>query len=482
MSDSTSSTRVLHDKDKKADVSTPKTEWASLWISGIIQFFCAIQFTIYFSSLWPYLQQLDPSSTESQFGHITAIYSLGQGSSLMVYGIWSKKAQNTSLPVLTGIFMMALGNAVYLLIPIFGIQPYAGMMASRLIMGLGAGIISPLRAYAIQASTKDDRSRAISLNTGGFCLGLLAGPALQILFTPLGYPGVRLFWNFSANIYTGPAIMGILVNLFSAEHERFFALPKYDIIGALICIFSRFVQMFVITNLETIGSPLTMTVFAWTREKAVYYNSMMHIGFGLIGLVYYGANTIWDFSKHLNHRLWTIYGVLLVTLFHLLTYPWWFLPGSIQYQKEYDLVNGTLVKIAEPVGCRPTFDWCATTPPINVFVYVFSYIFLIGLAFPIINVTMTVVYSDVIGPRDQGTMQGIILLAGSMARLMGPLFVASFFESSGMKLPWIIEIAMSLGCAMLWIIYYKRMVPLKHGNELKAGDHYKNKFGKVERF
>ncbi|CAJ0921325.1 unnamed protein product, partial [Mesorhabditis belari] len=439
----------------------PTTPWSSMWIASLVQFFCAIQFTIYFSSLWPYLLQLDASSKERQFGHITAIYSLGQALSLPFYGFWSNRIKNTKIPVLAGLFMMTVGNTLYLSIPIFEIQPYIGMMVSRLVVGLGAGIISPLRAYAIQGSTKDDRSRAISLNTGGFSLGILAGPGFQILFTPLDYPGYQVFGKFLVNMYTGPAMMGILVNLLSAlmmifafkdsrigiyqvekqenpEHERFFALPKFDLFAAFVCIMTRFVQMFVITNIETIGSPLSMTIFAWDRAKAVYYNSLIHIGFGAIGLAYYASNTVWDFGKNLNHRLWTIIGILLLTLFHILTYPWWFLPGKIQYQQEFETINGTLVKIDEPVGCRQSFDWARCKE--------FSF------------------------------------LAGSSARLIGPLFVASLFESSGIGNPWIIVIVISLLCALAWVLMYRRMVPLKMSDEMKVGDQYRNKFGKVEKF
>jgi hypothetical protein len=32
-----------------------KSPWFSLWLANVIQFFAGIQFSIYFSSMWPYL-------------------------------------------------------------------------------------------------------------------------------------------------------------------------------------------------------------------------------------------------------------------------------------------------------------------------------------------------------------------------------------------------------------------------------------------
>lgn len=51
------------------------------------------------------------------------------------------------------------------------------------------GVIAVLKTYAVTASTVEDRSRSIALNSGAFALGLTVGPAIQIVFNPIGYPG-----------------------------------------------------------------------------------------------------------------------------------------------------------------------------------------------------------------------------------------------------------------------------------------------------
>lgn len=59
------------------------------------------------------------------------------------------------------------------------------------------------QGFASTASTHNDRSKALSITTGGLALGFCVGPALQLLFTPFGYPGITLFGKLQLNMYTG---------------------------------------------------------------------------------------------------------------------------------------------------------------------------------------------------------------------------------------------------------------------------------------
>ncbi|VDK56726.1 unnamed protein product [Cylicostephanus goldi] len=157
--------------------------------------------------------------------------------------------------------------------------------------------------------------------------------------------------------------------------------------------------MFVITNLETLGAPLAMTMFSWNKQETVQYMSLMHGGFGFVGFVMYAISVFYDFGKVLDHRIGVSIGLFALVLFHMLTFPWWGLPGSTPYQQEYIIVNGTKILNPDPVGCKTSFDWCAYTPPINPILFVVAYVFM-------------------------GTMQGVLLLSGSVARMLGPIFVA----------------------------------------------------------
>lgn len=65
-------------KSPSLNDSADETDWKSIYCTSLLAFFSAIQFSLYFSSLWPYLQIIDKETSESFFGSIIAVYSLGQ--------------------------------------------------------------------------------------------------------------------------------------------------------------------------------------------------------------------------------------------------------------------------------------------------------------------------------------------------------------------------------------------------------------------
>lgn len=55
--------------------------------------------------------------------------------------------------------------------------------------------------------------RAIALVTGGIAVGSMCGPAIQLIFTPIGYPGFQITENLLLNVYTLPAVAACVMNL-----------------------------------------------------------------------------------------------------------------------------------------------------------------------------------------------------------------------------------------------------------------------------
>lgn len=84
-----------------------------------------------------------------------------------------------------------------------------------------------MRSYAATALPEKYRSRAIAFVTCGQAVGLTSGPALQLLFTPLLYPGYELFWGLHINLYTAPAIFSALMCIFGIITMQFFFKENY---------------------------------------------------------------------------------------------------------------------------------------------------------------------------------------------------------------------------------------------------------------
>jgi MFS family permease len=139
-----------------------------------------------------------------------------------------------------------------------------------------------MTAYAATASIPKDRSRAVAIITGAFSVGMVVGPgnprhqirshclALQLLFIPLGHPGIRVYKDFTISVYTLPGITCCFVNVFaifllsfvfeekyaglandcSAKEKKVYV-PPYDKCAVTVCHVTRFTQFFTFSNLET---------------------------------------------------------------------------------------------------------------------------------------------------------------------------------------------------------------------------------------
>jgi ceroid-lipofuscinosis MFS transporter 7 len=213
---------------------------------------------------------------------------------------------------------MLAGNVIYILMETIHVFPKRyWLMIGRFITGMGSGkqafirgftkkVISGnvaiLRTYASTASTLKDRTKALAFVTCGQALGLTTGPVFQLLFTPLDHPGIRFFDLLSFSLYTAPAYFACLMNIGGLVLLYFFfnekyagiieedpktddvedqssigaqptpTLPPYDLVAILICHATRFCDMFVRTNLETLGSPFAMMVssFRVINDKRVF--------------------------------------------------------------------------------------------------------------------------------------------------------------------------------------------------------------------
>ncbi|KAI1705430.1 major facilitator superfamily domain-containing protein [Ditylenchus destructor] len=451
-------------QDEIQEDAGPQTYWRSIYIAAALSFTGSAQFSLYFSSLWPYLQMIDRP---------------------LLYA---------------GLTMMLIGNALYLLLEVCTFPKRYLLLVGRLITGIGSANVILLRTYASTASAEKDRTRAIAFVTCGQAIGLTSGPALQLLFTSFLYPGPTLFGNFHLNLYTAPAYLACAMNIFGAamlfqffqEHYAGLVeaksgrdddrvnlihaeeqeenasqssatiinlstrsevnLPPYDVMAVFVCLLTRFTYMFINTNLETIGSPYSMMMFAWTEPRTVFYTSVAQ---GIIGLFTLGIYIIYitlRLERYLRPRESVIYALFILLLFHLITYSWPFIPGHVKIRREAQ---------GQHVGCDPSkFTWCETLTPVNVWLYYATYVLAMGLAFPIINIANTTMFSDILGPRRQGTEQGVLQMAGGSARLLGPILISALYTAYGPTMAWKMEIFAIGATLALRLGYHKRMIPL----------------------
>ncbi|KAI6191931.1 Major facilitator superfamily domain-containing, protein [Aphelenchoides bicaudatus] len=272
-------------------------------------------------------------------------------------------------------------------------------------------------------------------------------------------------------MYTAPAITCCVINILcilglqfvfeetyaglanSNNSNEKIRVPKYDKKAVGLCHLTRFVQLFAFTNLETIGTPFVMAMFALNSAQTVQALSVCHSISGLLGFIIYMVHAtrkkeIVDFRKLL------IFGFLGFLLFHISTFPVSFL----QFEA-YKLSNNTGI---EPVGCPvDSFAWCNTTGQVNFWVFMVMMCLVLGVFWPNVNVSLSTLLSKILGPRRQANQQSLFQMSASFARLTGPLLISNIYTFAGPMYTWSFEISVLVFIIIVWIFAFKRMVPLK---------------------
>ncbi|VDM30905.1 unnamed protein product [Toxocara canis] len=89
---------------------------------------------------------------------------------------------------------MAVGNALYGSLPTLSAHHARWMLLARFLVGFGSGNLAVLRTYCAMASSRTDRSKAMSLAAGSFVVGLSLGPAIQSDSILRSIASSRVFW------------------------------------------------------------------------------------------------------------------------------------------------------------------------------------------------------------------------------------------------------------------------------------------------
>lgn len=164
--------------------------------------------------------------------------------------------------------------------------------------------------------------------------------------------------------------------------------------------------------------------------------------------------------------------MVMKLLFYLLTYPYSFYSKTIAYQvveskptvlyivsKRLFSVNETSGKMTIlQSGCKLDYEWCATTPAISPIIYCLAYVLLIGLSVPLMHLNVQILYSKILGPIKQGTMQGLFIICGDILQVFGPILLTQTYQARGPKPIWLTIIAVMALILGLWVIFYNRMI------------------------
>uniref|UniRef100_A0A3B5KSN1 Major facilitator superfamily (MFS) profile domain-containing protein n=1 Tax=Xiphophorus couchianus TaxID=32473 RepID=A0A3B5KSN1_9TELE len=396
--------------------------------------FCS-GFTIVITSLWPYLQKIDGSADASFLGWMVAAYSLGQMVASPLFGLWSNHRPRRE-PLVCSIFINLAANIYYAYACLPKTNNKYHMLMSRAFVGFGAGNVAVVRSYVAGATSLNERTGAMANMSACQALGFILGPEHRVN-------------------EDGKHIRSI--NYISE------AIDQVAVVTSNVLFF---IVMFIFAVFETIATPLSMDMFAWTRKEAVLYNGIIMVGIGfqsiLVFLLVKAAAT------RFGDRPVLLAGFGIIFCGFIILLPWGNHFPKIQWA---DLKNNSLVSqmsegngTVEPTGCPYEQTWCQTTPAIYLAQYISSD-FLIGVGYPACNVMSYTLYSKILGPKPQGVYMGWLTASGSGARTLGPVFVSHVYTLLGPRWAFGLICGMVVLGVILLLSAYHRLIAfsVRHG-------------------
>ncbi|CAI2352904.1 unnamed protein product [Caenorhabditis sp. 36 PRJEB53466] len=465
---------AIDQDSKRSPLHERSTTWSAIWILSIMQFVDGLQFSVYYMSMWPYLSGHDKTADMDFLGWVVAACSLGCSISCPLYGYWNQKTLSCKWPTICGFLIAALGQVMYGAASEIQENAKWYMLAARLITGLGTGNTAVMKAYSATASAPKDRLKAISYGIAGTVLGVSFGPVISAAFTPIGEKGVTL-WMVRLNMYTSVAyLMALICITVSAVMFFFFTedyagiiekethdeknnstiiVPKYDMMPALICIYLNMIITSIATNIEVISTPLTTVLYNWKDSDAILYNGILEF-FACILAVLVNFAFAKSWIGNVDRRRQIVIGIVLFIGFNVVIYPWSFYPGPLDF-----LPPG--MNTSEVGGCLHSYTWCSGTTRVPMVLYIFVFVFFFGIAFPCVESPACALYSEILGPRKQGTMQGLFTFGGTATPCIASILLTYLFQHSGYRYVVLFQFTSLFIALLLVLFYYNRLVPLK---------------------
>uniref|UniRef100_A0A3Q3H113 Major facilitator superfamily domain containing 8 n=1 Tax=Labrus bergylta TaxID=56723 RepID=A0A3Q3H113_9LABR len=401
-----------------------KSRWRSIRVMYFTMFLSSVGFTIVITSLWPYLQRIDESVNASFLGWVVAAYSLGQMLASPIFGLWSNHRRRME-PLVCSILINLSANIYYAYAYLPTDNNRFHILLSRAFVGFGAGNVAVVRSYVAGATSLKERTGAMANMSACQALGFILGPETE---------------------------------------------ESIDQVAVLTSNILFFIVMFIFAVFETIATPLSMDMFAWTRKEAVLYNGIIIccIGFESI-LVFLVVKVA---SQRVGDRPVLLAGLAIIFCGFFILLPWGNQYPKIQWA---DIKNHSLVtqmsaatlgsnSSLEPIGCPFQQTWCQYTPVIHLAQFISSD-FLIGIGYPACNVMSYTLYSKILGPKPQGVYMGWLTASGSGARTLGPVFVSQVYTILGPRWAFSLICGMVMGSIILLAALYHRLIAfsIRHG-------------------
>uniref|UniRef100_A0A8C5YBD9 Major facilitator superfamily domain containing 8 n=1 Tax=Microcebus murinus TaxID=30608 RepID=A0A8C5YBD9_MICMU len=412
-------------------------------------FLSSVGFSIVIMSIWPYLQKIDQTADASFLGWVIASFSLGQMVASPMFGLWSNYRPRKE-PLTVSILISVAANCLYAYVHLPASHNKYYMLFARGLVGFGAGNVAVVRSYIAGATSLQERTSSMANTSACQALGFILGPEHRVDDSGRQCKNI----NFEE----------------ASTDEVQVPQGNIDQVAVVATNILFFVILFIFALFETIITPLTMDMYAWTQEQAVLYDGIILAALGIEAVVILlGVKLL---SKKIGERAILLGGLIVVWVGFFILLPWGNQFPKIQWEDLHNnsIPNTTFGEIIidiwnspredhneRPTGCPIEQAWCLYTPVIHLAQFLTSAV-LIGIGYPVCNLMSYTLYSKILGPKPQGVYMGWLTASGSGARILGPVFISQVYAHWGPRWAFGLVCGMVVFTITLLGVVYKRLI------------------------
>ncbi|XP_022084805.1 major facilitator superfamily domain-containing protein 8-like [Acanthaster planci] len=276
---------------------------------------------------------------------------------------------------------------------------------------------------------------------------------------------------------------------------------KLDIVAVIVINILFCVTSFVFSALDTVGTALVMDEYGLIQDKAILYQGLLlaSVAFQFIIVVL----LLKPLKKLLSERAIFLMGFVIAAVGMFIMLPWGdtFL-SDISAAENQDLFDqflgginpwpeicgvsesaGALSAILPAQGagnqavgifsgpvdtgssnltygvCWELYEWCCWSPRLYISQYLIGFLLSMGVSYGFCFIMASTIYSKVLGLKNQGKMMGYLTAAGSLSRIVGPIYMGQMYGAFGPRLSFAIILAMLVVSVFLCAWNYSRFVP-----------------------
>ncbi|KAH3745016.1 MFS general substrate transporter [Pelomyxa schiedti] len=328
------------------------------------------------------------------YGIDCSAYAGGQLVGVGLFAIWAAK-QGNKVSILGGCAMTVAGCILYVCLPMIPGRPWAAhitMFIARFIQGIGAGNITPCRAYAAEVSPMEERNTIFSILNAAQGVGMLIAPLVGIMFYTVD------FWvgPFLIDMNTWPGYMGIIFGIFNFilvlvtfkevpirpepkdnKKKPLVNLPTIALIAIYTFVF------YVLSVFECLGTAITQNYFDWTAAE--------------------------------NGLLFGAVGVISVIIFALLSLKW------VQKVDDRIAIGVGLFVLLACTMCMTCWYPAQVKDTLAQFC---TGALLLGISYPVCLNSVLAVFSKLVPQSTLRQQMGWLGVAGCAARFVGPIIAS----------------------------------------------------------